>query len=87
MGYCSSGSPGATASCGRGGRELEAAARVDEVSSNERAVARELLGNLASPLDGSAGVSEAVAAMKRLEADRPSKEFCSPVAAWVLYAS
>jgi len=54
-------------------RELEAAARVDEVSSNERAFARELLGNLAGPLDGSSGVPEAVAAMKRLEADRPSK--------------
>jgi hypothetical protein len=54
-------------------RELEAAARVDNVSSDERAFARELLGDLATPLDGSAGVPEAVAAMNRLEADRPSK--------------
>ncbi len=52
-------------------RELEAAARVGEgVSDGERAFAREWLGDLAR---GPGGSPEAVAALKRLDAERTSK--------------
>ena len=52
-------------------RELEAAARVGEgVSDGERAFARERLDDLARGPDGS---PEAVAALKRLDAERTSK--------------
>ena len=47
--------------------------RVVGVAGGERDFAKELLGMLAKPLDGSAGVPEAVAAMKRLEADHSSQ--------------
>jgi RNA polymerase sigma factor (sigma-70 family) len=47
--------------------ELEAAARVVGVSGGERDFAKELLGMLAKPLDGSPGVPKAAAALKRLE--------------------
>jgi hypothetical protein len=47
-------------------RELEAAARVAGVSNTEREFAKELLGSLAKPLDGSASVQEASAALLRL---------------------
>jgi tetratricopeptide (TPR) repeat protein len=53
-------------------REFEAAARVDGVPGNERDFARELLGILVKPLDGSAGVPEAAAALKRLESEGSS---------------
>ena len=49
-------------------RELEAAARVAEVSSSEREFAKELLGSLVKPMDGSASVPEASAALERLDA-------------------
>ena len=49
-------------------KELEAAARVAGVSSSEREFARELLGNLVKPMDGSASVPEASAALRRLDA-------------------
>jgi thioredoxin-related protein len=54
-------------------RALEAAARVVGISGGERDFAKEQLGMLAKPLDGSAGVPEAVAAMKRLESEGPRK--------------
>ncbi len=49
-------------------RELEAAARVAEVSSSEREFAKELLGFLAKPMDRTASVQEAPAALKRPDA-------------------
>jgi hypothetical protein len=52
-------------------RELEAAAWVAEVSSSEREFAKELLGSLAKPMDGSAIVQEASAARKRLDGGGP----------------
>jgi len=49
-------------------RELEAAARVAEVPSSEREFAKELLAFLVKPMDGSASVQEASAALGRLDA-------------------
>ncbi len=49
-------------------QELEAAAQVSGVTSSEHDFAKELLGMLVKPLDGSATVGEAAAALKRLEA-------------------
>jgi len=49
-------------------RELEAAARVAEVPSSEREFAKELLGFLVKPMDGSGSVQEASAALGRLDA-------------------
>ena len=49
-------------------KELEAAARVAGVSSSEREFARELLGQLVKPMDVSASVPEASAALRRLDA-------------------
>ena len=51
-------------------KELEAAAQVRGVASSEHQFARELLGMLVKPLDGSATVGEAAAALKRLDAAR-----------------
>jgi RNA polymerase sigma factor (sigma-70 family) len=48
-------------------QELEAAARVPGVASSELEFAKELLGMLVKPLDGSATVGEAAAALKRLD--------------------
>ncbi len=57
-------------------RELEAAARVGEgVSDGERAFAREWLGDLAR---GPGGSPEAVAALKRLDAERTRKAAETP---------
>jgi hypothetical protein len=49
-------------------KELEAAAQVPGVASSEHDFAKELLGMLVKPLDGSAAVGEAAAALKRLDA-------------------
>ena len=49
-------------------KELEAAARVHGVANSEHDFAKELLGMLVKPLDGSAAVGEAAAALKRLDA-------------------
>jgi tetratricopeptide (TPR) repeat protein len=46
--------------------ELEVAARVDGVSDSERDFVKELLGHLVKPMDGSAAVPEAAAALRRL---------------------
>jgi hypothetical protein len=54
-------------------RELEAAARVDGVSSTERDFAKELLGMLAKPPAGIAAVPEAAAALQRLQSESPKK--------------
>ena len=51
-------------------RELEVAANVPGVANSEHEFAKELLGMLVKPLDGSATVGEAAAALKRLEAVR-----------------
>jgi thioredoxin-related protein len=51
-------------------RELEVAAKVPGVSNSEHDFARELLGMLVKPLDGSPAVGEAAAALKRLDAGR-----------------
>jgi hypothetical protein len=51
--------------------ELEAAARVPGVATSEHDFAKELLGMLVKPLDGSAGVGEAAAALTRLDAGSP----------------
>jgi RNA polymerase sigma factor (sigma-70 family) len=58
---------------GRASRELDAAARVEGVSSRERDFAKEWLGLLRRPPGGAAAVPEAAAAPKRLEADRSRK--------------
>ncbi len=54
-------------------RELEAAARVDGVSSTERDFAKELLGRLAKPAGGAAAVPGAAAALQRLQSESPKK--------------
>ena len=60
------------ASSGKGdvaAKELEAAARVPGLAGSEHQFAKELLGMLVKPLDGSATVGEAAAALKRLDTD------------------
>jgi RNA polymerase sigma factor (sigma-70 family) len=49
-------------------RELEAAARVAEVPSSEREFAKELLGSLVKPTDGTASVQEGSAELERPDA-------------------
>jgi hypothetical protein len=49
-------------------QELEAAARISGVTSSEHDFAREVLSMLVKPLDDSATVGEAAAALKRLDA-------------------
>jgi RNA polymerase sigma factor (sigma-70 family) len=48
-------------------RELEAAARVAEVSNSERDFAKELLGPVVQPIDGTTSAKEASAALERLD--------------------
>ena len=57
-------------------KELEAAARVPGVTSSEHEFAKELLGMLVKPLDGSAPVTKDAAALERLDSDssQPSAE-------------